>query len=256
MKMTLVLTEMSPFGIAMAADSAVTFTNPQTGLRYAEPDLARKLQPIPYLNAGISCWGMGEISDTPTDTWINNFIDSHRTVTSLMAFAQQLAETLNTQLPPNTDGTNRLGFHVAGYENYNGAPTPSFYHVHDGSSTTLAQRGIVINPNQVNANHDMPPEIFQQTQARGLGWITRNGDYQLYATIFGLLEDFFHKLTPLGIRIPNSQNLNERAEYLVFQIRTVSEIYRLSNLVPGIGGTIYFLTINPDGIYSQGTKHF
>jgi hypothetical protein len=254
--MTLVLTELSPFGIAMAADSAVTFTNPQTGLSFAEPSLARKLQAIPYLNAGISCWGMGEIAGTSTDEWLSDFIDSHKTVSSLKDFVSQLAETLNAQLPQNVTGENRLGFHVAGYETYNGVATPSFYHVHDGPSTVLSQRGIEVNPNQVNANHDMPPDIFQQKRARGEGWITRNGDYILYAKIFELLEDFFHELIPFGIRIPNTHNLNDRAEYLFFQIRTVSEIYRLSNLVPGIGGKIYFLTINPDGIYTQGIKYF
>jgi hypothetical protein len=254
--MTLVLTELSPFGIAMAADSAVTFTNPQTGLSFAEPNRANKLQAIPYLNAGISCWGMGEIEDTSTDTWIDNFIVSHDAITSLKDFVDQLAETLNAKLPKNTNGVNRLGFHVAGYENYNGAATPSFFHVHDGPSTVLAQRGVTINPNQVNANHDMPPDIFRQAQAAGRAWITRNGDYILYANIFGLLEEFFGKLPPLGIMIPNSHNLNDRAEYLVFQIRTVSEIYRLSNLVPGIGGRINFLTISPDGIHSQGSQSF
>ena len=254
--MTLVLTELSPFGIAMAADSAVTFTNPQTCLSFAEPNLAKKLQPIPYLNAGISCWGMGQIAGTSTDKWIENIVNSQKGVTSLEEFVDKLAEILNAQLPQNATGENRLGFHVAGYENYNGVATPSFYHVHDGPSTVLAERGIMVDPNQVNANHDMPPELFHQIQAGGSGWITRNGDYMLYANIFGLLEEFFGKLPPIGIRIPNSHNLNDRAEYLVFQIRTVSEIYRLSNLVPGIGGRIYFLTINSDGIYTQGTKNF
>ena len=57
---TLVLTELSSLGIAMAANFAVTFMNPDTGLAFAEPNLARKLQEIPYLNAGISCWGIGK----------------------------------------------------------------------------------------------------------------------------------------------------------------------------------------------------
>ncbi len=101
----------------------------------------------------------------------------------------------------------------------------------------------------------MPPEICIQYWSEGRIPITRNGDYILYGQIFGLLERLFQQLLPYGIRIPNSHNLNDRAEYLVFQIRTVSEIYRLSNLVPGIGGKIYFLTINQDGIHSEGTKH-
>jgi len=254
--MTLVLTELSPLGIAMAADSAVTFINTQTGIAHAEPNLARKLQLIPYLNAGISCWGIGEISGLSTDRWIENFINAQNQTTSLGDFANQLAETLNVQLPLNQTGRNRVGFHLAGYELYKGVATPSFYHVHDGPSTTLSQRGIQVNPNQVNANHDIPPDIFEDAKARGVIPIIRNGDYLLYANIFGQLEEFFSQLRPSGIVIPNSHNLDDRADYLVFQIRTVSEIYRLSNLIPGIGGMIYNLTINPAGISSQGIKYF
>lgn len=254
--MTLVLTELSPLGIAMAADSAVTYINQQTGLIYALPNIARKLQAIPYLNAGISCWGIGNISGLSTDNWIESFINTHKETPSLRMFVDQLAEGLNAQLPPNNTGENRLGFHVAGYELYTGVRVPSFYHVHDGPSTTLAQRGITVNPNLVNANHDVTPEIYLQKQDMGLFPITRNGDYTLYARIFGLLEEFFRQLMPDGIRIPNYQNLDDIAEYLVFQIRTVSEIYRISNLIPGIGGTIYYLTISPAGISSQGTKSF
>jgi len=254
--MTLVLTELNQLGIVMTADSAVTYTNAQTGLSFVQPNMAKKLLTIPYLNAGISCWGMGEITGIPTDKWVESFIDAHGAITSLNEFANVIAEALNTQLPQNTTGENRLGFHLAGFEDYNGVDTPSFYHIHDGPSTVLEQRGVIVNPNQVNANHDMPPDIFQQTQESGIGWLTRNGDYILYANIFARLEDFFAQLLPLGIQIPNSHNLNDGAEYLVFQIRTISEIYRLSNLVPGIGGCIYYLTISPDGIYAQGTKYF
>ena len=200
--------------------------------------------------------GYWEISGVSTDKWIENFINSYTAITALRDFVDQLAEALNAQLSPNQTGVNRIGFHVAGYETYNGVETPSFYHVHDGPSTTLAQRGIGINPNQVNANHDVPPDVCVQKWTEGRIPITRNGDYRLYAQIFGLLVNLFLQLVPLGNRIPDSHNLNDRAECLTFQIRTVSEIYRLSNLVPRIGGKIHFLTINQDGIYSQGTKNF
>jgi len=253
--MTLVLTELSSFGIAMAADSAVTHTQTQTGLKYVIPNAAQKLQVVPHLNAGISCWGLGSINNIPTDQWLSNFINSSISLTTLQSFADELAIQLNAQVPPNTSGNSRLGFHLAAFENYTGVPTPSFYHIHDGPSTALQQRGITVNPHQFNANHDMPPQMTQQIVAQG--WYrTRNGDYQLYANIFGLLENFFQQLQPLGIIIPSPQNLTDRAEYLVFHIRTMIEIYRLSNLVPGIGGGILYLTINPAGIHSQGTKYF
>lgn len=254
--MTLVLTELSSLGIAMAADSAVTRTQIQTGLSHAIPNAAQKLQVIPHLNAGISCWGLGTIAGTPTDQWLSTFISSSASFTTLQSFANELARQLNTQVSPNTSGASRLGFHLAAFENYSGTPTPSFYHIHDGPSTTLQQRGITVNPNQFNANHDIPPQAFQQIADADRAWITRNGDYQLYANIFSLLENFFQQLQPLGISIPSSQNLLDRAEYLVFQIRTMSEIYRLSNLVPGIGGGIHYLTINQAGIHSQGVRYF
>ncbi len=159
--MTLVLTELSSFGIAMAADSAVTNIQTQTGLRYVTPNAARKLQTIPHLNAGISCWGLGTITDIPTDQWLSNFINSSTSLTTLQSFANELAKQLNAQVSSN--GTPSLGFHLAAFENCNGIPMPSFFHIHDGPSTTLEKRGITtVNPLKFNANHDMPPEIFQQ----------------------------------------------------------------------------------------------
>ena len=215
--MTLILTELTPFGITMAADSSVTFTNMKTGLRYAQPNLAQKLQAVPHLNAGISCWGIGEISGVPTDRWIANLIEASGSLKSLKDFAEKIAGELNLQVPKNTTGKNRLGFHLAAFEDHNGIPIPSFYHIHDGPSTTLEQRGINVDPNQFNANHDIPPNVYLEIMKTGKTWITRNGDYQFYANMFGLLEGLFQQLRPLGVVIPNSQNLNDRAEYLVFQ---------------------------------------
>lgn len=255
--MTLILTELSPLGIAMAADSAVTFANPATGLRYALPNNANKLQVIPYLNAGISCWGIGQISAKPTDDWLADFIEANTAISKLGDFANALSEELNKKAPKNADGANHLGFHLAGYEAFGGRHTPSFYHIHDGPSSTLAQRGIEVNPYQFNANHDGPPKVIEEEFAANRYLLTRNGDYNLYAQIFGKLQDFFDLLRlQQGILIPYSHNLNDRADYLVFQIRTVSEIYRLSNLVPGIGGRIDFMTVSQFGVNSLGSKFY
>ncbi|MBZ5558987.1 MAG: hypothetical protein LAO77_17070 [Acidobacteriia bacterium] len=253
--MTLILTELTPFGIAMAADSAVTFTHPTTGYSFVQPNAAAKLQSIPSLNAGVSCWGIGAIEDAPTDEWLAAFILQNAHVPSIGAFAAALASALQDAVGPSEEGIPRLGFHVAGFETYEGQPLPSFYHVHDGPSTTLAMRGISVDPHLVNANHDMPPAEYLNQVVAGGGWITRNGDYQLYGQLFGLLEQFFGHVGQLGIAIPNSQNLLDRAQYLIFQIRTVSHIYRLSNLVPGIGGPITYLTISPGGIEDEGVSY-
>jgi hypothetical protein len=253
--MTLVLTELTPHGIAMAADSAVTYQNLQTGLYRVRSNAAQKLQVIPHLNAGISCWGMGDIEGVNTDQWLSDFITSSTSLSNLTDFANELARQLNVKIAQNPSDQGRLGFHLAGFEQDAGTATPSFFHVHDGRSEVLERRGVTVDPHKFNANHDMPPQQFLQLAQAGRGWITRNGDYQIYAQVFSLLENFFKQLEDKGIIIPHSQDLRDRAEYLIFQIRTISEIYRLSNLVRGIGGGIHFLTINPVGIHSQGVRY-
>ncbi len=59
--MTLVLTEISKTGIAMAADSALTKDRPLPGKQVNVPRVytgAKKLFQIPKLKAGISIWEM------------------------------------------------------------------------------------------------------------------------------------------------------------------------------------------------------
>lgn len=255
--MTLILTELSERGITMAADSAITHTNIRTGISSISSKRAKKLQKIPYLNAGISCWGMGQIDTLSTDEWLKNFIDSNSIIKTLSEFAKKLSDMLNSSIPRNNNGRSRLGFHLSGFEKSSVQENmPSFYHIHDGPSEVLEGRGNPVDPNQFNANHDMPPSIFKKDiLSQGKIYITRNGDYQFYAQLFQGIETFLRNLSSDGIIIPHSINLEDRAEYLVFQIRTVAELYRLSNLVPGIGGAIDYLTINYSGIYSLGTKY-
>lgn len=252
--MTLILTELTCHGIAMAADSTLTAVDTRTGVAQAIPNAARKLQQIPTLSAGISFWGLGQIEGQFTDQWIAHFINN-TTAATIEEFASLLADRLNAVIGPNADGHGCLGFHVAGFVEHNGEPTPTFFHVHDGRSTVLERRNVVIDSSQFNANHDVPPDIARELIAAG-GYITRNGDFQIYARMFRELERFFGTLRSQGVNVPNTNNLSDRAEYLVFQIRTVAEVYRLSNLVPGIGGAIQYLTITPAGILDYGIRYY
>jgi len=251
--MTLILTEISNFGIAMAADSAVTdITNRRvlTGVR--------KLQFIDKLKAGISVWGKGMINNTPTDVWLQDFINSQITnYESLYDFAILLQNKLRNHITPinvQNHPLGTIGFHLAGFVNYQGNPTPTFYHIHNGISQTLSARGITVNPEIVNANHDLPPEMAQRILSAGGMYLTRNGDFTIYAALFQHLDAFLKNLSRYGIlTIPDSRNLLERAEWLKFQIRTMSELYRLSNLhLPTIGGKIDTLLITPSGIDKCG----
>jgi hypothetical protein len=87
--MTLVLTEISKFGIAMAADSAVTCDDPLPNGRVVNRVLTgvKKLQVIPKIHAGISVWGEGDIEfedkSYPTDIWLEYFIENKKMIIAL-----------------------------------------------------------------------------------------------------------------------------------------------------------------------------
>jgi len=258
--MTLILTDISNLGIAMAADSAVTqkIVKPNGSITYRVLTGVRKLQVIDKLNAGISVWGQGTIKNTSTDIWLQDFIDSQKgNYNSLSDFALLLQNELRLRIAPiniRKDRLGTIGFHLAGFVDYLGKLMPTFYHIHNGMSQALSARGITINAAIVNANHDLPPNLVQKILSMGVECIIRNGDFAIYAALFQYLQKFlktlskYHKLT-----IPHSRNLMERAEWLSFQIRTMSELYKLSNLhLPTIGGRINTLLITPSGVDKCG----
>jgi len=252
--MTLVLTELSTFGIAMAADSALTMPSLAPN-RIVFPRVligVTKLFPIHKLQAGVSVWGLGQIGKIDTDRWLENFISSNEDkYYTLQDFALLLQDELRKYVPDiDVDSYGTIGFHVAGFVEWKGRKLPTFYHVHNGRSQVLEDRGQAsqIDPRRVNANHDISPEECEKLFDQGMAYITRNGDYEMYAALSELVENFFSELREKGFRVPYPPSLKARAEYLRFWIKTMSEIYRLSNIVPGIGGPVTSLIISERGI--------
>jgi hypothetical protein len=254
--MTLVLTEISRLGIAMAADSAVTETlkAPDGNTVYRVLTGVHKLQVIDKLSCGISVWGDGQIGRVSTDIWLKSFIDDQEpNYDSIQEFAVLLQDELRRDVPRidvRESPLGTLGFHLAGYVNYEGKRMPTFYHIHNGRSESMQSRGIEIDPAKVNANNDFPPDAVQKMMSRGLAILVRNGDFQIYAALFKHLDSFLRELSESGdLRVPDSRNLMDRAEWLRFQIRTISELYRLSDRhLPSIGGEIGIITISPSGV--------
>jgi len=115
--MTLIITELSEFGIAMVADSAVTYFERLPSEQPVPRVLngALKLQVIPYLNAGVSVWGHGtlpvENAHVSTDIWLRYFIQHHSGVASLDEFVDRLQIELQNIAG---DLQKPLGFHLAG----------------------------------------------------------------------------------------------------------------------------------------------
>jgi len=242
--MTLLITEMSEFGIAMVADSAVTCVERlPSGQSFPRVlNGALKLQMIPHLNAGVSVWGLGTLptnsGQVATDIWLHDFIQQHSRVATLDEFAL----TLTTELQEIAGNIQEpLGLHLAGYVDVEGQKLPTFYHVRNNDGTFRDY-----NIHEFIQGHEFPPrEIAEGDQY----FRVRNGDYGPYAILSAGLESVLPQIrsdTDLNIAIP-FPSLQGRIAYLTAWVRFVSELYASSNLLRTIGGGISALGISPDG---------
>lgn len=261
--MTLILTEISNFGIAMAADSAVTFSRRRVYVG------AQKLLPVRTINAGVSIWGRGSIGNKPADEWMQNFINNEvDKQMKLWDMASLLADELNQAFCGVID--DRMGIHVAGFDEKNGIRGPAFYHVHNGHYHIEFVNGkIDIVPEEYppirefRAHEDHPPKKLNENYF----YIIRNGDFSIFSILFDKVSPLLSNLYSMaGLIFPYPENLSARGEYLRFWIKTISEIYRLSNarlrILPqpeysgdaSIGGPVTVLTISDKGIESFYTR--
>jgi len=260
--MTLLLTEISRYGIAMTADSALTVP---TLLPRERQYMNRvyfgvtKLRPIPKLQAGISFWGEGRIRGVDTDVWLLDFIHRNEAqYNTPRQFAILLRNELREQIEPisTTDDAalrhGNVGFHLAGFARYQNALLPTFWHIHNGQS----ERYQNINPTIVNANNDIPPQTVREELARAEriqneDWlIVRNGDFQtVYAPFYQAIRELTRFLRTQRTVIIPAQSLRGRAEFLAFQIRAIRDLYGMSqDLLPSVGGNVAILTISQNRI--------
>jgi hypothetical protein len=262
--MTLVMTEVSTYGVAMAADSAVTFPD---GRVYVG---AQKLLPVPQINAGLSIWGRGDVNGTAVDTWLQDFVQND--VTREMTLLN-MAETLVVKLNNEFDGpiNDRMGIHVGGFDEKNSVRGPAFYHIHNGhfhfefgngNITEVPEEDPPIR--ELRVHEDRPPQIYH---GDNFPKPTRNGDFSIFGILYDKLNPILKDIQNLtGFSFPFPPSLASRGEKLRFWINIARELYRLSNfrlrVLPqpatagdaGIGGPISVLTISSDGIQSFYTK--
>ena len=127
--MTLIVSDVTKFGIVMLADSAVTQRWSQPIVLPSGKELthavrigAQKIVPLEPINAAISIWGFGTVQSSPgdnetripVDLFIRDFAELVRAGTSLERVGNQLADAVNSRI---VVGKEEGGFHLAGYVN-------------------------------------------------------------------------------------------------------------------------------------------
>jgi hypothetical protein len=241
--MTLIITEVSRLGIAMTADSA--YTPSGGGITQYKPKVFSSAK----LGVGVSMWG--NYLPAQPDQWVRAFLSKEETLgcPNIHTLASHLETDLRTACPtarPTPSLQATVGFHLAGYD----SGYPVLYHVHNGVSQALAARGVFVNPQLINANPDLDLASSKtlMTSAAVASYLTRNGDYWLYAIMSSLLDPILIQLDPMrngaGVTfsfgtlfVPGGKTLVDRANYLASQIRLVSTLLEVSNIRALLGTT-------------------
>lgn len=262
--MSLVLTEVSYYGVAMAADSAVTYDTGRVLVGF------QKLLPVPPINAGLAIWGNSNIDNEDADIWLQRYIESEITPQmSLWDMSNNLAANLNEIFGGPID--KRMGIHVGGFDTKDGVRGPAFYHIHNGHYHVDLRDGSEIDVpeespriREFRAHMDRPPAVYGQNS---IPQITRNGDFGIFAFLSENLQRTLSNIQQMtGLRFPFPETLASRGEYLRFWINLAKEIYRLSNfktrVLPEpvmmgdahIGGPVSVLIISEAGIQDFYSK--
>jgi hypothetical protein len=233
--MTLVIAEISKFGVVMAADTAETRTViAQSGATYTRVKFGTpKLFPIKPLNGGVAFWGAGEIYDAtqpssriPTDVWLEDLVAKEK-FAKLEEFAFTLRKNLNVLLGHEAAA---LGFFVAGVGKT--APAdgqPVFYRI----SNRDTHGGV--RPEFEVDREDLFPNLQDRPEVRA------DGDARLYFDLLDRVNAGEPLKTTLGpIPFPS---LPGRAEYQASWVRFVSDLYQSAGLSRTIGGKITVLRV-------------
>ena len=162
--MTLVLTEVSNAGIAMIADSMISYVDPATfQMQLKPPTDQKKLFKVCQPVAGVSYWGAIALVQGFGPEWLEKLI-SDSTAGTLKEFAESLAYALNLECHGKIID-QPMGVHVAGFDQWSdGKRRPTFFHVHNGhlraklisgDAKVIAQAGTgSTQPNIIPTTHD------------------------------------------------------------------------------------------------------
>jgi hypothetical protein len=266
--MTLILTELSQAGIAMAADSAISALI-KGKIVTKDQKQWKKLLGVPRVKGGISYWGdIGLITKLPFDEWLERRI-KRGTYTDLPSFADYLAVEMNREVgnkPLRND--HQVGVHVAGFQTWSdGVSRPTFYHIHNGHSHVVFEKTVdavgdgqnvplsprwVVEPRELFTRHDDFSPQSGNRDALIPGYLTTNGDYATFHIIFAHLKALIADLNMVsGFSIPAGElnALGPRVGFLKTLIEITISLLRCSTAQRHIGGKVLTLGIRPDGTY-------
>lgn len=237
--MTLVVSEITGFGVVMVGDSAVTVRGAPTRVYTG----AAKVQYSHAANVGFAMWGRACVCGEPQDRWLAKFITTISPTESLPSIADRLAANLNQELSnehrPWSD--LRRGIHVAGYVD----GLPHLYHVHTGDPA--------IEEHELRVFRDFPfihgggLEGYRTRLETIGGYHLRNGFYEAFGTLFDAVYGYTTVLRQLGFRWPNG-SLEHRVSLYRLLVQFLGDTLVADGRLPSVGGEIQALAFTEHGL--------
>jgi len=249
--MTLVVSEISKYGIVMVGDSAITYS--RAGIPVGVGEGAAKVQYSDKANIGFAIWGNAVVQGRQLDTWLKDFIDS--TIVDkedIESVGQRLALQLRTELEKEHKPWNELvfGIHCAGYKN----DLPRLWHIHCGHNNE--------HPHEPRLFHDYPEDQnWTESYYRALffppgGGGTasahlRNGYSPHYALLFKSMVDYVNDLRQsMGITLP-ADSLEGQLSFQKLLVRFVAGVLVAAGEHPGVNDKLSSISFNKSGLVSD-----
>lgn len=255
--MTFILTELSDFGIIMAADSSETIGD-KNGTNFKEVD---KIIYFPDFNIGISTWGDAIIENKDINSWLKEKIEEFKRNNALQEplknkYLRQISEYLANKLRavfPN--GESILGLHVSGftYSEEEKDYRPGIFHVHNHNPENVRE----IRRCLTKEHKQGPPTLFvaeatKPMLEKGGAVHVRNGIYEEFALFFpalqGLKETFRNivMISHENLKTDDMDLIKIEAESVANWVRLMCNTFTEAGLIPCIGKKIRVLALQAD----------
>lgn len=236
--MTLVVSDISRFGIIMVGDSAVTRKN-FSDQQIITKETAQKIFYHHKLNFGMALWGRITDSYRCHKYNLSEILENYLEETDAQAkpdidiFGTDLAERLSEchkkfeyNSRKKLDSNSRFGIHLAGYKN----GLPRLYHIHCGHNERLYEYPQLYKdfPDHRGWDDDNFQQVLNRTNLPHLH--LRNGYIPYFGAIFNQVQGFTESLKvnyDSEFKLP-APNLKSRMLYFKMLVKFVADVLIVS----------------------------
>lgn len=239
--MTLVVTDISRYGIIVVGDSAVTERKNNTSSISSN---AAKVQYCEKTNTGFAMWGNAGVGLLRMDHWLSAFIDTEiKKSDRVQDIGDKLTKTLNNELIKSNLGWKNLvrGIHLSGYRD----GLPVLFHIHTGHPTELAHELRLYKDYPDNKNWS---ELHYQYLLNHGFVHLRNGYHPIFGPLFDRILEYSGDLrSNFNIRFPQ-RNIKGRFEFYKLLVKFVAGTLVASGEFPAVNNELSSIAFNENGV--------